>query len=230
MKTEINSALVKEYGIDAGANVVGISASADFGHAPDGFKPADVLENCRSVIVLGAAFSCEALSMNPPEYTELRNTFVTKATEMAKAIAKRITKESGYKAKAISATGGKTIDGKFCGQISLKHAAEFAGLGIITRNYLLTSPEYGNRLWLSAVLTDAELTPDEKIKIDYCENCNKCVEACPVGALNDLALFGKKECGKFFAIENKKLVIKCFRCRSVCPYRFGKIKEGTVEA
>jgi hypothetical protein len=42
--------------------------------------------------------------------------------------------------------------------------------------------------------------------------------------LDDPDLFGKKECAKFFAIENKKLVIKCFQCRSVCPHRFGNLK------
>jgi len=34
---------VKEYGINAGANVIGIAASKDFVLAPDGFNPTDVL-------------------------------------------------------------------------------------------------------------------------------------------------------------------------------------------
>jgi len=229
MKTEINSSIVKEYGMAAGADVVGIAASSAFETAPDGFKPTDVLENCTSVIVLGAAFTRETLNLTPPEYTEYRNVFVAKMTDMAKAVARRITKESGYKAKAISATGGKWVDGKQYGHISLKHAAELAGLGVITRNYLLTSPEYGNLLWLSAVLTVANLTPDEKSQVNFCEGCNICVEACPSGALDNIESFGKSECSKNFVIENKKLVIKCFECRSVCPYRFGKYETGAVK-
>ena len=62
MKSEITSEIVKEYGISAGANVVGIAASKDFGLAPDGFKPTDVLPDCLSVIVLGATFSPEVLN------------------------------------------------------------------------------------------------------------------------------------------------------------------------
>ena len=220
---------MKECGIAAGANVVGIAASSAFEFAPDGFKPTYVLENCASVIVLGAAFTKETLSLSPPEYTEHRNVFVAKMTDMVKVVAKRITKESGHKTKAISATGGKWVDGKQYGHISLKHAAELAGLGIITRNYLLTSPEYGNLLWLSAVLTDASLTPDEKSQVDFCEGCNICVEACPSGALNNIEAFGKSECGKNFMIENKKLVIKCFVCRSICPYRFGFFETGAAK-
>ena len=56
MVTELTSAIVKEYGLNAGANVVGIATSKDFSLAPDGYKPTDVLPECLSVIVLGATF------------------------------------------------------------------------------------------------------------------------------------------------------------------------------
>jgi len=224
MAAELNSGIVKEYGKNAGADVIGIAVAADFGQAPDGFKPADALPGCRSVVVLGAAFSPEVLN-DTAEYTAIRNEMLTKMTGMAKEVAKRI-KSAGYKSMAVSASGGKSVDcggrKELFGHISLKHAAELAGLGVIGKNYLLTNPEYGNLLWLSAVLTDAELTPDEKIRASMCGSCNKCVEACPVGALNDLAAFGKKECSKFFTIENKEFRIKCFLCRTVCPHGLGK--------
>jgi len=221
MVTEINNKTVKEYGIDAGASVVGIAASKDFALAPEGFKPSDNLEGCLSVIVLGATFPKETLSKTSAEYTASRNAMLNKMTDMAKAVAKRIN-AVGYKAKAISATGGKFVDGNQYGHISLKHAAELAGLGIIGRNNLLTNPQYGNLLWFSAVLTDAYLIPDKKVQDIVCDNCNKCVETCPSGALNDPALFGKKECSGFFTIVNRKFEIKCFSCRKVCPNRFGK--------
>ena len=137
-------------------------------------------------------------------------------------MAKRIAKESGYKAKAISASGGKFIEGKHYGYISLKHAAELAGLGSINRNYLLTHPQYGNLLWLSAVLADADLVPDKKAQHKICDNCNTCVETCPSGALDNPALFGNKKCDKFYKIVDRKLEIGCFLCRKVCPKRFGK--------
>ena len=221
MIKEINSEIVKEYGLSAGASVVGIAASKDFTLAPEGFKPSDNLEGCLSVIVLGASFPKEMLSKTSDEYTASRNEIISKMTDMAKAVAKRINKD-GHKAKAISATGGKFIDGKHFGYISLKHAAELAGLGVISRNYLLTNSQYGNLLWLSAVLTEAELIPDKKAPHNICDNCNKCVKTCPSRALDDPAQFGKKGCSKFYTIENKKFVIKCFSCRKVCPYRFGE--------
>jgi epoxyqueuosine reductase QueG len=218
----MNSETVKEYGLNAGASIVGIAASKDFGLAPEGFKPSDNLEGCLSVIVLGSPFPQEALTMSTAEYTEIRNAMLTRMTGIAKEVEKRI-KKDGYQAKAISATGGKYLEGKHYGYISLKHAAELAGLGLINRNYLLTNPGYGNLLWFSAVLTDADLVPDKKSQYTFCDNCNKCVEICPSGALDNPDLFGNKKCDKFYKIVNRKLEIQCFLCRKVCPHRFGKI-------
>jgi len=216
----INSESVKEYGLGAGASIVGIAASKDFNLAPNGFTPSDNLEGCLSVIVLGIAHPQEALK-NAIEYTATRNAIYNKITDMAKKV-ERLIKANGHKAKAISASGGKTIDGNLYGHLSLKHAAELAGLGIIGRNYLLTNTEYGNLLWFSAVLTDADLTPDRKTQDKICDSCNRCVKICPMGALDDANLFGKKECSKNFKIASKKLEIQYFLCRTVCPYRFGK--------
>ncbi|MCL2106848.1 MAG: 4Fe-4S binding protein [Oscillospiraceae bacterium] len=219
-KIPLTSEIAKQYALAAGAAVAGIAAASDFTQAPEGFKPSDVLEGCRSVIVLGVPFPPEALSLPAPEYTAMRNEILTRMTAIAKDTAKRI--HAGGHAKAVSASGGKTVEGKHWGIISLKHAAELAGLGVITRNYLLTSPEYGNLLWLSAVLTDAELIPDEKIQLNICESCNLCVEICPSGALDNPAEFGRKKCDQFFKIVDKKLEIQCWQCRAVCPHKNGE--------
>ena len=222
MATALNSEMVKEYGIRAGANVVGIAAAKDFGLAPDGFKPTDVLPGCLSVIVLGATFPIEVLG-DAILYTASRNEMLARMTAMAKDVAKQI-KRDGYKAREISGTGGKWVEGEGrkeqFGHISLKHAAEIAGLGVIGKNYLLTNAEYGNLLWLSAVLTNADLVPDKKAQYSICDNCSKCVEACPSKALDNPASFGKKGCSSFFSMEHGTFLIKCFLCRTICPHCF----------
>ena len=221
MKNELNSKTVKEYGLNAGASVVGIAASKDFGLAPEGFKPSDNLEGCTSVVVLGAPIPQEAILKDPVGFIDIRNALNEKMTDIAKNVAKRI-KADGYKSKAINGMGGKWVNGMQFGHISMKHAAELAGLGIIGKNYLLFNSEYGNLLWFSAVLTDAVLAPDKKAKYKVCNKCNKCVEMCPSKALDNLPLFGKKVCADtMFKKINGKWEIMCFLCRKVCPNRFG---------
>lgn len=219
----LTSAMVKEYGIAAGVDVVGIAASCDFGAAPEGFRPSDVLPECLSVVVLGTALPPEVLG-DISAYTASRNAMLTAMTGAARDVAKRI-RAHGCKTKAVSAAGGKWVAGdgrkEQFGYISLKHAAEIAGLGVIGKNYLLTSPRHGNLLWLSAVLTDAALAPDERMSLALCAGCNKCVEACPAGALDNPDSFGKRGCSGFFTIEDKKFIIKCFACRTTCPHAQG---------
>ncbi|MDR1955187.1 MAG: 4Fe-4S binding protein [Candidatus Methanoplasma sp.] len=212
---EINSEMVKELGIEAGAAVVGIASSKDFGSAPGGKRPSDVLESCLSVVVLGIPFRQDALLKNSVEYTEIRNEALRRMNDIAKEVTKQI-KSKGYDAVTIVSVSEK---------ISLKHAAELAGLGVIGRNYLLTNPEYGNLLWFSAVLTNADLTPDERARYTVCNNCNICVEMCPTKALDDPVSFGRKECSSNFKMVGGKLDIRCFLCRKVCPY-WEKVKHG----
>jgi epoxyqueuosine reductase QueG len=217
----LNSEIVKEYGLNAGAGVVGIAASSDFHLAPEGFKPTDVLEGCLSVIVFGSPFPREAILDDSVEYIDIRNAVNEKMNGIAKDVAKRI-KDDGYKTRAVSGIGGKWVNGMQHGHISLKHAAELAGLGVIGKNYLLLNPEYGSLLWFSAVLADADLIPDKKSQYNICDNCNKCVETCPSKALDNPALFGKKKCSEMmFKMANGKWKIKCFLCRKACPHCFG---------
>ena len=212
----IDTDLVKKYGYNAGASEVGIVSSSAFNSAPTGFKPLDVLKSCFSVIVLGTPFPKEALSMNTSDYTDIRNTMVSKIDNIAKEVAKLI-KSKGFQTKVIGSVNTKGYNGP----ISLKHAAELAGLGIIGRNYLLTNKKYGNLLFFSAVLTNAELVPDKKAEYMNCDYCYKCVEICPAKALNNPDLFNKKECAKVCIKIDKKVEYRCYLCRKVCPNSLG---------
>lgn len=72
------------------------------------------------------------------------------------------------------------------GDVSHRHAAVQAGLGEIGLNGLLITPEYGPRVRLGSVVTNAGLEPDKKFEEELCarEDCGKCVEACPAGAID----------------------------------------------
>jgi epoxyqueuosine reductase len=66
------------------------------------------------------------------------------------------------------------------GGVFLKDAAVLAGLGIIGRNNLLVTPEYGPRVRLRAMLVEVEGDSPENLDFDPCTRCNMpCRRACP---------------------------------------------------
>ncbi|MCL2863069.1 MAG: 4Fe-4S binding protein [Methanimicrococcus sp.] len=216
----LNSEIVKELGLKAGAWVAGIAASKDFDLAPEGYKPTDTLPECLSVIVFGIPVPKDALETTE-EYTNSRKKMIEKINDISKDVEKQI-RANGYRAQAINGFGGKWVNGRQYGLISLKHAAELAGLGVIGRNKLLINPKYGTLLWLGAVLTNADLIPDNRIQDSICNNCNKCVELCPSNALENPEMFKTKECSRWaFKQVSGKMVVNCFLCRNRCSLRIG---------
>lgn len=90
------------------------------------------------------------------------------------------------------------------GDVSLRHAAVAAGLGNFGRHNLVIHPQMGSRVVFSAVLTELELSSDPPVLERLCNDCNLCVESCPVGALQE---------------EGKTDVMKCINYSQ--PYGIG---------
>jgi len=63
----------------------------------------------------------------------------------------------------------------------LKDASVLAGLGVIGRNNLLVTPEFGPRVRLRGIFMEAELEPTGRIEgFDPCDGCDMpCHAACP---------------------------------------------------
>jgi len=68
-------------------------------------------------------------------------------------------------------------------ELPQKTIATLAGLGWIGKSSLLVSPDYGPRLRLGAILTDGPFQVDTPVVLSNCNDCNCCVDACPVGAI-----------------------------------------------
>lgn len=212
---------VKELAISFGADLVGVASIDRFVNSPKGHSPADKFPGCKSVIVLGCTFPQETLKLDTVSYTAIRNGMIEKLDPMAEMLAAEL-KKYKVKTKAVKSASGRFVDGGFFGLISLKHAAELAGLGIIGRNYLLCNKKYGNLIWLSGILTDLELESDTLVDYDFCGNCNLCIEACPSSAIDGKGNIDQKACRRTCYIVTKGVLdLKCWRCREVCPHRFG---------
>ncbi|HUW63516.1 MAG TPA: hypothetical protein VMW83_02285 [Spirochaetia bacterium] len=99
------------------------------------------------------------------------------------------------------------------GDLSHKHAARAAGLGVLGRNSLLITPQYGNRVDLVSVITDLDLEPDSL------PHCRLCLDACPAGALKGNQVVVQKPCREIIGKTLPKgyWVTACWECRKVCP-------------
>jgi len=67
--------------------------------------------------------------------------------------------------------------------IPMKTTAVACGLGCQGKSTLLVTPEVGPRVGLMSILTSAEIEPDQPFTGDLCEGCDRCIRACPTGAL-----------------------------------------------
>jgi epoxyqueuosine reductase len=102
-----------------------------------------------------------------------------------------------------------------------------AGLGFFGKNNLLINPKYGSYIFLGSLLTNLRLDIDKPLTLN-CSNCNKCLNACPTGALNENGVLNTNKClsyitqKKELTEEESKLINQCIYgcdiCMSVCPY------------
>lgn len=225
MKEELSKRLKKK-ALDLGADVVGAASNRGFDQAPEGHRPEDILKGARCVVSLGFAQPNTVIQKAmPTQYT--RNIFVV--ASLADRVAHLLTlwlETQGYEAIPISARGMymAAMTGALMGDLSHKHAAVLAGLGEIGLNSLLIHPEFGNRLMLSSIVTNAPLIQDKPLSDKLCqrEACLKCVEVCPVKAINPNGKIEKVKCAKYY--RSHEDIYKetwglyfCRECRQVCP-------------
>jgi len=215
---------VKELLISLGADLCGIAPLDRFSEAPEGFHPLDVFPDCKSVISFACRFPAAALSCpSSAVHTRLRNSLAAKSDAIALDLCIELERAGIY---AVPIPSNESVwdakTGRNRSVVSLKHAAQAAGLGTIGRHSLLITPEFGSMVCLGAVLTNAELEADSLLA-SVCTNCDLCVKACPVHALAGSELnqgacwdhaFGDDP-------ETGRWAITCHKCRDACPHNLG---------
>lgn len=215
---------------EMGADLAGIAGIDRFDGAPEGYHPTDVLPGCRSVIVFAKRFLRATMECsNTVPYTIVRNLLSSMMDEMAVRFCTEM-EDAGIAAVPTGTNGPTMFDthmNRFRNIVSAKHCAQAAGLGIIGKNTLLITPQYGNMVWLSVILTEAELEADPLLEKNLCpEACRLCIDACPVGAVGEPAM-RQTDCWDyaFGGVDGGEFIIRCNRCRAVCPMRFGATKK-----
>lgn len=127
-----------------------------------------------------------------------------------------------------------------------------AGLGFIGKNAMLISPDFGNWLFLAAILVRVPIATDSPVSRRWaedpvgtlCGKCTRCLDACPTGALPEPGVVDARKCISYQTIENKGIIPRelragigdriygCDICAEVCPWnRFAQeAKSGLLEA
>lgn len=207
-----------------GADLCGVASLDRFSDAPNGFHPTDVMPSCKSVISFACRFPIGTLRCKSAiPYTRVRNSMTPKMDAIALDFCIEMEKH-GIVCVPIP-TNESLWDSKtnrFRSIISQKHAAQAAGLGTIGRHSLLITPQYGSMVWLGAVLSEQEFEPDPLLT-PICNNCNLCVEICPINALSESEL-KQLDCWNHAFGDDKEQQtwkISCHKCRDICPYNLG---------
>jgi epoxyqueuosine reductase QueG len=169
---------------DRGAfNVKVASTIVGFEKAIRGCHPLDVMKQSNSVIVFGVymgldyyrTVKIEGKIVGDDRIGHIfRDWLAYELVEFLKA--------KGF--SGVFPTGDFDKDRKI-GRLSFKLAAHEAGIGVYGKCGLIITPEYGPRVNIGVVLTDAILEPDKKLDFNPCQACEVCVKACPMRAASE---------------------------------------------
>lgn len=115
-----------------------------------------------------------------------------------------------------------------------------AGLGWIGKNTNLISPEHGSFVFIGVLITDLELHYDKKIN-EMCGDCDRCISACPTGAIIKSKVIDARNCISYLTVEYKgpmpgnfkgkfnNQVFGCDICQMVCPWNANTGNHKTSE-
>jgi epoxyqueuosine reductase len=118
------------------------------------------------------------------------------------------------------------------GPVVERALAEAAGLGWTGKNTCLIDPKHGSFGFLAVLLTSLSVEAGERLLTvaDRCGSCQRCLEACPTGALFAPYQMDATKCISYLTIEHRgsiapelmdgmgRQVFGCDICQDVCPW------------
>jgi len=222
---------IKDTIIKLGANLVGVADTEPLKRLR--LDPPNLLDSFPRAISIALRLPSAAFEQIIDQPTPLYASVYRCANRILDEIAfhtVNLLQRDGFNGLPIPAS--QTLDRKnWYAALTHKAVGRMAGLGWQGKSLLLINPDYGPRIRLATILTDAPLNVDGPTE-NRCGDCTLCRDACPVGAIKgigtkdnyknrDEALYFsrcvEKLVGEFKDLPNVGVSV-CGICIKVCPF------------
>lgn len=186
----ITAADVIQIAKDCGADLAGIASTKTLNAFPPDPRwpqtPARMSQDAKSVIVLVLRVPVASFRTKEPEPYQMINMMINRRLDkIARRVSEKLEK-MGYFGLVMNnnSTDWELKSGTY-GHLSLRHLAVEAGLGTLGLGVNFMCAEYGPRVNLGVIVTDAELEPGRPKTEQLCigEGCSRCLYACPTDAV-----------------------------------------------
>lgn len=138
--------------------------------------------------------------------------------------------QKGYNYITVAASQSINKDGwNYKGRYSHKKVAALSGLGTIGKSSMFLHKSYGANVRLGSVFTNCEFDVSNVKPVSLCDGCDRCVRACPSGAISGKSwsvdceredIFDAEKCSNYMKNHFKHIGrgAVCGICMKVCPY------------
>ncbi|HUS91065.1 MAG TPA: 4Fe-4S binding protein [Phycisphaerae bacterium] len=225
---------LRDFAMTEGAELFGVaSAEAYERRFREKPAPSSFVAAARSVIVVGMPFEPGTVAtVLRPDLAALRRKAAEELTEGSavqpagaeryflgeeNAILVRELSRTGYRlAKRLRYRGWTALHLPPCKQDGRFRTAPFyhtpamylAGLGTMGLNCCILTPQFGPRVFVTSIITDAPLVPGEPMEAELCTRCGLCVKGCPINALDGEGWKNPYACASYGC---------CSACIAICP-------------
>jgi epoxyqueuosine reductase len=191
-------------------------------------QPQHVLPGAKSIVVLAVSYAAPDAAL--PRTGRAHGTIARYArfADYHEVIAERL-KELTTFIDELSATRIRSLWYVDTGPVLERDLAQRAGLGFVGKHTNLISRTLGNWIFLSEIITAAELEPDAA-EPNHCGKCTRCIDACPTAAITTPFNVDARRCISYLTIELKgsipvefrpligSRVYGCDDCLAACPW------------
>jgi epoxyqueuosine reductase QueG len=185
-----DAAGVKQRALELGADLAGIASAATLNAFPPDPRwpqtPDRISPYIKSVIVLVQRIPAGAFRTKSNVPVQYMDMLVLRKMDK---IAYRLASELERQGHPTFVTAAQETDWDYkrasYGRLSTRHLGVEAGLGTLGLEVNILTPEFGPRVYLTGILTEHELEPNERITEQVCigESCSRCLHSCPPNAV-----------------------------------------------